>query len=75
MPVGLVQAEGERARDGVALEEGKQLVERGHEPVDVVPHVDVRVEELGALGDEPAHRFLVRRDECECSLEDALHEG
>ena len=75
MPVGLVQAEGERPRDRVALQEGEQLVERGHEPVDVVPHVDVRVEELGALGDELAHRFLVRRHECECPLEDALHEA
>ena len=75
MPVGLVQAEGERPGDRVALEERKQLVERGHEPVDVLPHVDVRVEELGALGDEPPHRFFVRRHECECPLEDALHEA
>ena len=75
MAVGLVQAEGERARDRVALQEGEQLVDRGHEPVDVLPHVDVGVEELGALGNEQAHRFLVRRHECECPLEDALHEG
>ena len=37
--------------------------------------MNVRVEEIGAVRYEPAELVVVRRDECECPLEDVLDEG
>ena len=50
VPVGLVEAEHERARDPVQLLSRDQLVEVADHPVDVGAEMDVRVEDLGILG-------------------------
>ena len=50
LPVGLVEAEHERPGDAVLVHAGEELVEAALHPVDVVPEVDVRVEDVGALG-------------------------
>ena len=50
MPVGLVHAEHEAARDPEAVEDPLELLVDAAEPVDVVPEVDVGVEDLGVFG-------------------------
>ncbi len=70
MPVRLVEAEGERARDPVAAHHGKELVGVADEAVDVAPHVDVCVEDLGMLGDERAELVVVGGEERVRPLED-----
>ena len=50
MPVGLVEAEHEAARDAVAVHHPLELLVVPDHPVDVVPEMGVRVEDVGAAG-------------------------
>ena len=50
MTVGLVHAEHEAARDPVAVVDPLEVVVAADHSVDVVPEVDVRVEDFRALG-------------------------
>ena len=47
MPVGLVEAEDETARDAVAVEQSLELLEAADHPVDVAAEMRVRVEDVG----------------------------
>src|SRR5215210_8185158 len=50
MPVGLVHAEHEAARDREAVTDAIQLLVDALHAVDVVAEMDVRIEDLGACG-------------------------
>ena len=73
VPVGLVEAEHERARDSVSLLARDQLVEVADHPVDVGAEMDVRVEDLGARGQLRAHDRLEALDERLRAQQDVLH--
>jgi hypothetical protein len=73
LAVGFVQAEGEGALDPVALQDGDQLFVGGDETVDVMPEVDVGVEELRAWRDEADELVVEGRDEAACSLDCLFH--
>ena len=71
--VGLVEAEHERARDAVAAHHLGELVVVADHAVDVVPQMEVRVEDLGA-GRQLAHELLVvGRAELERACERIRH--
>ena len=53
MPVRLVEAEHERARDAVARHQRLELVVVADHAVDVVPQVEMHVEDVGAFGQDP----------------------
>ena len=75
VPVGLVQAEHEAARDPVRpVDPLEVLVDPGH-AVDVVPEVDVRVEDLDALGQLPCQLVVVAGDQRLRLLEHLLHDS
>ena len=65
MPVGLVEAEHERARDRVLVHQREQLVVVADHAVDVVAEMEVRVEDLRALGQQPPDLLVVPQDELE----------
>ena len=72
--VDLVHAEHEAARDPVVLVGPLEvLVDPGH-AVDVVTEVDVRVEDLGALGQLAHQLFVVAGDQRLRLLEHVLHD-
>ena len=73
MPVGLVEAEHERARDRVLVHEREQLVVVADHAVDVVAEVEVRVEDLRALGQELPDLLVVPQDKLGCTFEDVGH--
>ena len=68
MAVGLVEAEHERARDAVALHQRLELVVVADHPVDVVAEVEVRVEDLCALGDQAAQIAVVALEQLACPV-------
>ena len=74
VPVGLVEAEHERAGDPVRPLDPEQLVEVPAHPVDVGAEMDVRVEELGVLRQLGAHDVLEALDEALRAPKDVLHE-
>ena len=63
MPVGLVEAEHERAGDPVRALDPQQLVEVAAHAVDVRAEVDVGVEDLGVRRQLGAHDLLEALDE------------
>jgi Xaa-Pro aminopeptidase len=73
LAVGLVQAEGERARDAVLREEGEQVVHRGDEAVDVGADVHVGVKDLRILREQRGNFVVVHRDEPLCAFQSVLH--
>ena len=74
MPVGLVEAEHERARDAVRLLDPQQLVEIAAHAVDVEPEMDVRVEELGVRRQLRARELVEALDESQRAAKHVLHE-
>ena len=72
--VGLVHAEHERAGHVVALHAPLELLVDPAHAVDVVPQVDVRVEDL-AVGNEPTQLVVVARDQLLGPIELLLHES
>jgi len=64
VPVGLVEAEHEAARDRVAVHEPLQLLVLAAEAVDARAEVDVRVEDLRVLRQILPEHLVVLRDEC-----------
>ena len=71
MAIGLVEAERERSLRRPPRE-AQELVERRDEPVDVPADVDVRVEDVGSVGNEPPHLLLVLREETASALVDVF---
>ena len=65
MPVGLVEAEHEGARDAVARLELLELVVVADHPVDVLTEVQVRVEDRGALREQPPSLVVPAGDQLE----------
>ena len=63
MPVRLVHAEHERPGHAVALHAALELFVDPAHPVDVVPQMDVRVEDLGAVGEQASELLVVARDQ------------
>ena len=74
MPVGLVEAEHEGARDPVCALDPQQLVEIAAHAVDVGAEMDVRVEELHVRRQLRAHDVLEALDEGQRAPKDVLHE-
>ena len=74
MPVGLVEAEHERAGDPVRLLDPQQLVEVAAHAVDVEAEMDVRVEELGVRRQLRAHELVEALDEALRAAKDVFHE-
>ena len=74
MPVGLVEAEHERAGDPVRTLDPEQLVEVAAHAVDVGAEMDVRVEDLGVLRQLCPHVVLEALDEALRAPKDVLHE-
>ena len=73
MPVGLVEAEHERAGDPVRPLDPEQLVEVAAHAVDVGPEMHMGVEELGVLRQLRAHEVLEALDEALRAAKDVLH--
>ena len=73
LAIGLVEAERKRVTDSIALQEGEQIVERCDEAVDVAADVNVRVEELGAFGEQRGDLVVIHLDERACSLQGVIH--
>ena len=63
MAVRLVHAEHEAVRDPVRVVDALELLVDADLPVDVVPEVDVRVEDLGVRGQHVAKLVLVPRQQ------------
>ena len=63
MAVGLVEAEHERARDPVALHQLLELVVLAGHAVDVASEMQVRVEDVGAVGQQAAQFVVPDTDE------------
>jgi hypothetical protein len=74
VPVGLVEAEHERARDPVRPLDPQQLVEIAAHAVDVGAEMDVRVEDLGPRRQLRAHELLEALDKALRAPKDVLHE-
>ena len=74
MAVGLVHAEHERAGHVVAIHAPFELLVDPAHAVDVVPQVDVRVEDL-AVGNESTQLRVVARDQLLGPVELTLHES
>ena len=75
MPVGLVEAEHERARDAVVAHQRLELVVVADHAVDVVAEVEVRVEDLGAVGQQPPDLVVVAADKLQRAFEGIGHPG
>jgi hypothetical protein len=73
VPVGLVEAEHEAARDAVAVVDALELVVDAAEAVDVVPEVDVRVEDLRVAGDLALELLVVPGDQRPGPFEHVFH--
>ena len=71
--VGLVEAEHEAPLDPVALVQAGELLEGADHPVDVVPEVDVRVEDRLIRGQDRRQRRVPASDELLCLGERLLH--
>ena len=69
MPVGLVEAEHERAADAVLVHHPEQLVRPSAHSVDVVAEMDVRVEDLEVGGKLAQDLFPPGREEVARSVE------
>src|SRR5262249_48670366 len=74
MTVRLVHAEHEAPRDAGHVVETLQLLVDADLPVDVVPEMDVRIEDLRIGGDQVAKLVLVARQQRLGPLELLLHE-
>ena len=73
MPVGLVHAEHEGARDPVAVVDLLELLVDAAEAVDVVSEVHVRVEDLGPVGQLAPQFLVVTGDQLLGSSEHVFH--
>jgi hypothetical protein len=73
VPVDLVHAEHETARDPVAVVDPLEVVVDPVHPVDVVTEVDVGVEDLGAFGQLAPELLVVTGDQGLGPLEDVFH--
>ena len=69
VPVGLVEAEHEGARDPVAVHDADELLVAPDHPVDVRAEVRVGVEDLEVGGEVGAEPLVPRRRDLPCSLE------
>ena len=67
--VGLVEAEHEGARDAVLGHQVLELVVVADHPVDVAPEVQVRVEDLGAVGQQAPDLLVVAPDQLQRAFE------
>ena len=68
MPVGLVEAEHEGARDAVLRHQGLELVVVADHPVDVVAEMQVSVEDVRARRKQRAQLAVELIDQRECSV-------
>ncbi len=73
MPVGLVEAEHERAGDPVCGHDPLERVVVADHPVDVVAEMEVRVEDVRAGRQEPLNFGVVFLDEFPGRIERASH--
>src|SRR5947208_414329 len=75
MAVLLVHAEHEAARDPITVVDPLEVVVKADEPVDVMPEVNVRVEDLGAFRQLPRELLVVAGYERLRFLEHVVHDG
>ena len=73
MPIRLVEAEHEGARDAIALHQFGELVVVAHHSVDVTAEVQVRVEDVGARRHEATKLRVVDRAQLLGALEGLAH--
>ena len=73
MPVGLVHAEHEGARDAVALHDPLEVVVVPDHSVDVVAEVEVRVEDVRIFGELPPHLLVPLGDQLLSALKRFVH--
>ena len=75
VPVRLIEAEHEAARDSVAVIDGHQVVVGAAEAVDVLSEMDVRVEDLPVFGQHGDELLRVLVDQCLGPRERLVHEA